>query len=140
MFWSSSLLSSGFGGGGLFWSSSLLSGELLYSRPSSSNNESVVFPESAVLISGFSSFSEPFPEPPFSGFFPPLLANFDSDCTAEIAMAAPAGPAKKPGVEARLNPNIFLKNFSAGIINPIATIEYKMLVPAKSIAILINII
>ena len=72
------------------------------------------------------------------GTRPAIFANF---CIPLIATAAPAAPPRNPGVEAfPSTPNIFLINFSAGIINPIATNVYMIFVAAKSYAIEINTI
>ena len=68
------------------------------------------------------SFSLPPPEgppPPFGG-----CGGLNNLLMPPIISAAPAGPANIPGVPAFSNPKNLRINFSAGVINPIATTAY----------------
>ena len=56
--------------------------------------------------------------------FPPPVIPFAKLFKEPAVTAAAANPPRVPGVEALLNPNIDLTNFSAGIKNPIATNAY----------------
>ena len=62
------------------------------------------------------------------------LNKFDNVFTPDTANAAPAAPPRAPGVEAFSNPKNLLSNFSAGTINPNATITYRIFFAANSIA------
>ena len=100
--------------------------------PESAVLEYIPFGSSSLVL--LSSFPTVFP-PLGPGACPAICANF---FILVIVNAAPVAPPSKPGVLAFSNPNIFLINFSAGIINPIATKVYIIFVAAKSYAIEIS--
>ena len=97
----------------------------------SPNNLSVSYPEFAPLFSNALLFANLTLSPPPAAL---PFSNFSNFCTPFIANAAPATLPINPAVVVLSNPNIFLRNFSAGNINPNTISEYITLFPAKSYA------
>ena len=88
----------------------------------------LIFPSSSPE-SSFPPFPEGPPPMPFGG-----CGGLNNLLMPPIISAAPAGPANIPGVPAFSNPKNLRINFSAGVINPIATTAYIKFWLANSIA------
>ena len=107
--------------------------------PISSSLSSSLLAFHPILSDPLSSSSEPLPPFPLPSLPPGFLCR--TFCKPEFNIAAPAAaPAKEPGVLAFSNPKKLRINFSAGIINPIATKEYTTFVDANSYADVTSIV